>query len=342
MNEVCKAKMTEDSLQDLHWRVRWIAGREFYRTAAKAEQMKAWDALAAGAYPDHNFNDGNAELNDFVGKLNFPKWMPGWNDANCTFSQKEFACFIHHVTHLPVAESTEMLEQITGSDAPIDFSCVTLVEEDPIYVTNFGSPAAKKSSIWPWLVGLAGLGVVGAVIASRKGGAGKNPAGPPPNNYQLAEQAHLCAAKAFKAGERHGGAGNSTVYPGKWYAYIETHFGRALSASELVLFNREYDEQMHLLTYGPRGQRSKATRSRTKKNPIRRPWGPVPEPGYAYATNAAESSADDNWDTEIIGPEDGPFVYRGQRTIDGARVDVWKAKDAGSRFRYVAQTARGR
>lgn len=177
MNEACKAKMSAEALQDLRWRVYWIAGREYYRSkidenqsSAASEQMKAWDSLAAKAYPDHGINDGNADLNAFLKTLSFPKWMPGWNDVGCTFSQKEYACFCSWIIDKTQEERAAALAKIAASDAPAyDFFCDSfIVEDDPIYATNFGpSPKKTTASMWPWLIGLAAVGVVGAVVVSR-------------------------------------------------------------------------------------------------------------------------------------------------------------------------------
>lgn len=173
MNPACKEKLSAEAQQDLHWRLYWIFGREYYRskiennqTSAASEQMKAWDTLASKAYPDHKFDDGNAELNAVLEAFNFKMWFPGWNDTSCSFDQKEFACFCAWLADKTQEERLSTLAKIAESDQPKDFFCEsTIVEKDPIYATNFG-PSKKKTSMWPWLIGLAGVGVVGAVVVS--------------------------------------------------------------------------------------------------------------------------------------------------------------------------------
>ena len=121
------------------------------------------------------FDDGNAELNAILEAFNFKKWFPGWNDTGCTFDQKEFACFSAWLADMPQGERISTLAKIAESDQPMDFFCEsTIVEGDPIYATNFGpGPKQSKTSMWPWLIGLAGLGVVGAVVVSRQKKASK-------------------------------------------------------------------------------------------------------------------------------------------------------------------------
>lgn len=166
MDDKCRSKMSPEATQDLKWRVYWIAGREYYRTVTKnnaADAMKAWDSVASKAYPDHKFDDGNADLNAFLEKLDFRKWFPGWNDSNCSFSQKEYACFCSYITDMDASKRDPLLAQISSTGTPVDFSCDSpVVEDDPIYATNF--PGSKKTNMWPWLVGLGAIGVVGAVI----------------------------------------------------------------------------------------------------------------------------------------------------------------------------------
>ena len=179
--KACTDKLTEDQKKDLRWRWYWIAGREYYRTS-NPEAMKDYDAIAAKAWPDHKFNDGNAELNDYLNSVGtgIAGWLPGWNDTSCSFSQKEYACFMSWLAKASATERTEALTKMAAGTDPGDFLCdTTLVEGDPIYLSSFpGEGGAKKASMWPWLLGLGALGVVGAVVVvkTEKKHGSSNPA----------------------------------------------------------------------------------------------------------------------------------------------------------------------
>ena len=54
---------------------------------------------------------------------------------------------------------------------------------------------------------------------------------------------------------------------------------------------------------------------------------PIPVDGYAYGLTRGnwQTAKDDNWDTLVIDPSDGPFDLLGRRNIDDVRCNVWKS-----------------
>ena len=164
----CIAKLSEEQKSDLRWRRYWIAGREYYRVNDPGK-MQGYDEIANKSYPEYTFDDGNGVLNKYLLVLGdaMAQWLPGWDDTSCSFDQKYFACFAWTLAKSSKEKRDAVLKDMKAGKDPGDFDCEgEVVTKDPIYSTAFpgNKPAPSSTSMWPWIIGLATVGVVGSAI----------------------------------------------------------------------------------------------------------------------------------------------------------------------------------